>query len=295
MGSRHELPDSAVGTPLLSPLVKALREVFGRASYRKAAAPAARPAAPARPMRFEALEPRVLLSGDVNPAQTVSGQIDVPGEVDQYGFTLPQNARIVFDSLSNTSNVNWSLSGPNGEVVTNRAFNSSDNTSANPLLDLAAGEYTVTVDATGDATPTYTFRLIDLFRAQDVNPDTLVTGSLDPPNDTAVYRFSATAGARFYFDSISASHTLNYRLYDPFGRAMPQPMGTEQAASWDGSYTLVVEGPINGSGIATYSFNVQRIVDDVKVLVPGETQLAPPYWTDGRIGGGLYLDGHMYL
>src|SRR5688572_10880197 len=114
MGSRHELPDGAAPLPMLSPLVKALREVFGRASARKTAAPAAPPAAPARPVRFEALEPRVLLSGDVNPAQTVSGQIEVPGEVDQYAFTLPQNARIVFDSLSNASNANWSLTGPNG-------------------------------------------------------------------------------------------------------------------------------------------------------------------------------------
>src|SRR5262252_10697018 len=126
--------------PLLTPLVRALKEVFGKAQHWKTPRHSQPPRlAAARPIRFEPLEPRVLLSGDV---QTITGSIDVPGETDQYGFNLPQNARIVFDSVSNNANLNWSLKGPTGAVVDNRPLNASDGTAANAVLDLAGGDYT---------------------------------------------------------------------------------------------------------------------------------------------------------
>src|SRR6266540_7447030 len=86
---------AAKNKPLLTPLVRALKEVFGKAHHWKPARRSHPPRlAAGSPIRFEPLEPRVLLSADINPAQTITGSIDVPGETDQYGFTLPQNARI---------------------------------------------------------------------------------------------------------------------------------------------------------------------------------------------------------
>ena len=75
---------------ILSPLMSGLKQAFG--SFTGQAKPlSASPTQKEEPninssIRFEALEPRVLLSGDLNPAQTVSGSIDVQGEVDQYGL-----------------------------------------------------------------------------------------------------------------------------------------------------------------------------------------------------------------
>src|SRR6266568_446282 len=194
------------GKPLLTPLVRALREVFKQASHWKPARHSHRPhrdSVPANSIRFEPLEPRVLLSADINPAQTITGSIDVPGETDQYRFTLPQNARIVFDSVTNNPNLNWSLSGPTGALVDSRPFSASDGTAANSVLDLTAGDYTLTVDAPADITGAYTFRLID-------------------------------------------------------------------------------------------PLNAQKIVDDVKPLVPGASQGTGPQWTSGQLGGGLILDGLQY-
>src|SRR5919106_4527622 len=115
---------------LLSPLMRALKEVFAKAPRWKPARHShpGRWAAPAaKPFRFEALEPRVLLAGDTNPAAVnVTGSIDVPGETDQYGFTLAQNAQILFDSTTSNGNLNWSLSGPLGTIVANRSFSGSD-------------------------------------------------------------------------------------------------------------------------------------------------------------------------
>src|SRR6266568_3340358 len=190
------------GKPLLTPLVRALREVFKQASHWKPARHSHLPhrdSVPANSIRFEPLEPRVLLSADINPAQTITNQISVPGETDQYGFTLPEGARIVFDSLTNNTNLNWSLTGPTGTLVTDRAFSASDGTAANSLLDLKAGDY-----------------------------------------------------------------------------------------------TLVIEGAIGNTGVASYSFNAQKIADDVKTLVPGQSQGTGPQWAAGKLGGALQLDGLQY-
>ncbi|WP_292430542.1 LEPR-XLL domain-containing protein [Methylobacter sp.] len=224
-------------------------------------------------IRFEALEPRVLLSGDLNPAQTVSGSIDVQGEVDQYGFTLTQNTQVVFDSMTDNANINWSLSGPNGAVVGNRNFNNSDSVdaAASPLLNLAVGEYTLTVDANTDQTGAYSFRLIDVLKAQDIVPGTDVAGTLDSANQTNVYKFNATAGEHYYFNSLSLSGGNTYwRLIDPNGNNVFGPSyftnDADITTAVDGSYTLLVEGRISATGSSNYSFNVQKVVDEQSTL-----------------------------
>jgi len=229
-------------------------------------------------IRFEALEPRVLLSGDLNPAQTVSGSIDVQGEIDQYGFTLTQNTQVVFDSLTDNSNMNWSLSGPNGAVVGNRSFTNSDSVdaSASPLLNLAVGDYTLTVDANSDQTGAYSFRLIDVLKAQEIVPGTDVAGTLDSANQTNVYKFNATAGGHYYFNSLNLTGGNTYwRLIDPNGNNVFGPSyftnDADITTAVDGSYTLLVEGRVSAAGSSNYSFNVQKVTDDQSALTVGET------------------------
>ncbi|WP_346949563.1 LEPR-XLL domain-containing protein, partial [Dyella sp.] len=68
------------------------------------------PASNTPAIRFEALEPRVLLSGDVNPAAlSINGALDAPGQQKQYQFTVQDTKRVVFDSLTNRSDLNWTL------------------------------------------------------------------------------------------------------------------------------------------------------------------------------------------
>ena len=84
-----------------------------------------RPPARVKPLVFESFEPRVLLSGET-VAPRIDGSLDVPGETDRYGFTLNDNVRVVFDSLTNNANMRWSLEGPRGSVVSGRSFTASD-------------------------------------------------------------------------------------------------------------------------------------------------------------------------
>jgi hypothetical protein len=253
-------------------------------------------------LQFESMEPRILLSADPNPAAlAINGSIDVPGEVDRYSFVLEQDTKVIFDSLTNNPSITWSLAGPSGAQATGRTLNNSDYSSSatNPLLALTAGEYTLTVDAVGDVTGEYGFRLIDLQMAQDVVPGTVVSNQLDPANETAVYRFGATAGERFYFDmkSVSASD-VNWRLFDPYGKTVFGPKAItsegEYTAAFNGSYLLLIEGSVGSTGVRDYSFNIQKITDDTKSLILGQSQGLEPQWVSGKLNGGLHLDGFQY-
>ncbi|MCB2003664.1 MAG: LamG domain-containing protein, partial [Rhodoferax sp.] len=227
-----------------------------------------RPPARVKPLVFESFEPRVLLSGET-VAPRIDGSLDVPGETDRYGFTLNDNVRVVFDSLTNNADMRWSLEGPRGSVVSGRSFTASDSyeRSGDVAFDLAAGEYTLTVDGVADTTGDYAFRLIDLAQAEELTIGTRVDATLEPANETDAYRFSVVAGQRFYFDRFSNTGDIYWRLIDPFGRTvvdrthMNNDIG-ERTLAIDGSYTLLIEGRAYTSGSASYSFNVALIDDD---------------------------------
>ena len=132
-----------------------------------------------------------------------SGTIGITGEQDQYTFHLAAASQMYFDSLTSIGNLNWTLAGPAGTAVSSRPFGQSDGSfvSGNPVLNLVAGDYTLTVDGSGDFTGAYQFRLWDLAQASPLTPGTPVSGALDPHNETDLYRFTAAAGDRLFFDT----------------------------------------------------------------------------------------------
>jgi hypothetical protein len=229
---------------------------------------------------FEALEQRVLLSSDPLPAfvvASVNGTIDVPGETDTYTFTLDEPARVVFDSLTNNSQLNWSLSGPIGSLVASRAFSQSDSAefSSSPVLNLDPGQYTLSVDGSGDATGGYGFRLLDLDKGTELTPGVARDPVTAPANETRVYTFHGNSGDRFFLDVTSRSGgDIYWRLLDPFGQqvfgptAMNGPSQDLELAPLPltGQYTLLIEGRIQQSGTASYAFTLHAIEDLVTVL-----------------------------
>ena len=243
------------------------------------------PAANPNKLVLEAFEPRVLLAGD--PAiPRIDGNLDVAGETDRYAFTLDEGLRVVFDSLTNNGNIRWSLDGPRGRLVSDRPFSQSDSADrgGDVAYDLPSGDYVISVDGVGDTTGAYAFRLIDINAATELTPGTAVSGELSPSTETDAYKFSVVAGERFYFDRLSHSNDLYWRLLDPFGRTVagPQYMGHdlgELTLTLDGSYTLLVEGRSYSSGTAAYSFNV------VALSEPAPQPMTLGELVRGRIAG----------
>lgn len=172
-------------------------------------------------MAIEGLEPRLLMSADAVPIQ---GSIDVPGETDQFVFQLTQPKKIYFDSLTNTP-LNWSLTGPGGAVVQNRAIGSSDSldTSGSNVMDLQVGEYTITVDGAADRTGAYAFRLLDLASAQGIALDQRIAAS-NPGKETDLYKFDVALGETVFFDTHTLSgQTVSWRLLGPDGELVTGP------------------------------------------------------------------------
>ena len=67
----------------------------------------------------------------------------MPGQRADYTFTLTGRTRLLFDSLTNNSNIVWRLRGPGGvSIIGDRSFTSSDSYDGSSVLDLAAGDYT---------------------------------------------------------------------------------------------------------------------------------------------------------
>ncbi len=206
---------------------------------------------------------------------TVNGTLSAPGEKDSYAFTLPSNSLLYFDSLTNSGNLQWSLTGPTGTVVSNRLFNNSDalELNADPVLALPLGDYTLTVVGSGQTTGAYSFRLSSLATASMLTPGTPVSGTLNPANSTVFYQFNATAGQSFYFAQQSGSTNVWWRLIDPYGNMLFSTFQSNDAGrltlTASGVYTVLVEGRIGSTGTSNYSFNVAPIADTTQALTLG--------------------------
>src|SRR5262249_54078569 len=154
--------------------------------------------------------------------------------------------------------------GPAGTAVAGRSFTASDSGSiANPVLSLVAGDYTLTVQATGGVTGAYQLRLSDLRQAAALTPGRLVVGDLAPANETDLYRFDAAAGQKFFFDVQARGGATNarWRLIDPYGAAgFTNVFDTADVGPLTltaaGPYTLLLEGFISETTTGTYMFAV---------------------------------------
>ncbi len=201
---------------------------------------------------------------------TVAKSLTVPAERDTYTFNLASNSLLYFDSLTNNGNFNWSLAGPAGTIDSAVAFNASDGLSvSNPVLNLVAGSYTLTVAGAATTTGAYSFRLSDLAAVPALNPGTAVNGTLAAGISTDLYQFTATAGQSYYIASqvTSGNGGINdrLRLVDPLGNIVFSQTPTSDAGritlNISGKYTLLVEGYIGNTGSLGYTINVIPDVD----------------------------------
>ena len=259
-----------VQTKKHKPLVKSLQEFFSSTSkptetHANQARQNVQLETPKKSILFETIEPRVLMSAD--PVLNVSAAISTPGEVDQYNFTATTDIKVVFDALTNDPNMSWKLTGPQGAVVVDpRSFTASDaaGLSGTPAIDLAAGDYTLSVDASAGATGAYQFRLLNLRTADVMTPGVPVIGQLSPGNETDAYKFDVVQGERFNFDlQGNGVDSASWRLLDPSGQQIYQSnfVGSAneypQALASSGTYTLLIEGSVSSNVTVNYTLNVQ--------------------------------------
>ena len=250
-----------------------------------------------RPVNDAPTQPLILGS-------TVSSTIEAPGESDRYSFTLDTDSRLYFDAFSNRTDITWSLAGPTGVLFSSRPL-ASDSVYNEPSLELVAGAYQLTIDGNGTTTGAYSFRMLDLATAAILTPGQLVNGTLENlGRETHAYRFTASAGDKFFLDSQTPDAQSSYwRLIDPHGQALSNAyLGSDVdtlTMPITGTYVLIIEGDNNfNTSNVSYSFNVQSVVDAApQALVLGSTvasSIATPGQSD-RYAFTLAAPSRLYF
>lgn len=189
----------------------------------------------------------------------IAGALTIPGEEHRFTFSVAQPTPVIFDSLTNTT-LRWSLEGPIGSIVANRAFNASDASSFDSYALLPAGQHTLSVTTAGDVTGGYAFVLRTLASAAPLALNTTVNGALNPANSTLLYQFNAVAGDRVRFERLSQTGVANawWRLRDPFGDVVWSTWFWNASSNLlvrSGTYTLQLEGNIADTGNGTFAFS----------------------------------------
>src|SRR5262249_53481529 len=158
---------------------------------------------------------------------------------------------------TDNTRLNWTLKTADGVTVAQRHFTSDADgwsaSSGSPLLDLLTGDYVLTVDGGNSTTGDFQFRLLDVSQGTNLTTGRSVSSQLIPANETDVYRFSAQAGDRYFFDVTSQSDGFHWQLLSPTGKVIfSQGVYDTRESDIDvtvlpesGTYTLLIEGPLS--------------------------------------------------
>ena len=206
---------------------------------------------------------------------TQSGTLATPGHTDEYDISIAQPTSVLFDSLSDRSDIQWKLTGASGDLVTQRPFNASDagNLVGSDAVTLAAGTYRLSVTGVGSATGDYGFRLLDLASATPAALNVAQSGTLGGTGTgTDLVSFQLVAGQTYYLSSISASGNVTERLFNPAGtQVFTQSFGDRAAIvpEVSGTYTLAIEGGIGN--LQPVDYQVALVESTVRQVAIGAT------------------------
>jgi hypothetical protein len=215
--------------------------------------------------------------------ETVSGSVTRAGGVYRHVFTVTEPTAVVFDALTNNGISAGRLPAPPWRRMAG-AFTATDafQNSGNPVHRLAPGTYTVAISAANNHTEAMPSAV--LAGGGNADPiDAVTGGGSTPANRTALFRFDAAAGERLFFDRITGSTDIAWRLVAPSGAIVFGPDNfndlAEPLLQETGTYTLLVEGRLHHSSPQDFSFRVGRISDDSAALglgnrTTGEISLA---------------------
>jgi subtilase family serine protease len=235
------------------------------------------PALP-RPVSWavESLEPRLLLSGDAVPGvQRIEGSIDQPGEQDSYQFIIDQSTRMLFDGVQG-GGIEWQLLGPAGSAsFSSREFEAG----GDPFLELCPGNYTLNVQARGDTTGNYVFRLFGENSAFQLTPNQPIIGELAAGHQAALYRVNLQSGDRLFFQADHSDGGVTWSLYDPHAVRVSSanPVGNDSSpwvATGSGTYWLAIEGQAGNSTSPAYGFTLFKQTPPLAALVLGQAVTA---------------------
>ena len=139
--------------------------------------------------------------------QPVTSTISSPGESRIFNFTVDQYGSYFVDSLTNTRSLALNLTNEQGTSFLNRFFNSLDSFDRYPVLNLAPGNYSITVTGTGDFVGDFGFTFTPVESATTIVPNSPQAISIAGV-ETFAFKFDAAEGTRSSLTWSTASTQL---------------------------------------------------------------------------------------
>ncbi|MGE3164653.1 MAG: putative Ig domain-containing protein [Planctomycetota bacterium] len=212
-----------------------------------------------------------------NVGDTISGAIDVVGEVDSYRFTVGAGQRVYLDLLVGGLNLNWTLLDPVGQPVfglTRARFTDSEDRGP---FTLTAGDYTLRLQDIASGVPPYQFRIVDVTdSATVISLGDVVAGAFSIPGSRHTFEFSVARGQSIYLDLQTGDANLFWSLRETagptiFGLVRALTTTTEDRGPFTltaGSYTLTLDPQFHF--VPAYQFQLVGVANDVTPIAIGD-------------------------
>jgi hypothetical protein len=198
-------------------------------------------------------------SSPLTMGNTIDGAIGIAGDQNYYTFTLSEPSKLYIDVLSYESTTNWSIADSNGSLIEGGSLGFSGYV-FQPLLNLEAGSYVLTINLESDLTGAYSIRVLDLADAIPIASNTTIDDTISVSGQVNLYQFQALADNRFNLNIQPLSGDINtqWRFIGPSGGEF-YPFSSRLPET--GTYTLLVEGYLYGGDSGSYSMSLETITD----------------------------------
>ena len=138
----------------------------------------------------------------INYGDTVTDNVAIANELDDWQFTGTTGERIYIDFLSASGNVTRQLIAPDGSIVADRTTSNVGLLSLEQTLD-QTGTYTVRITGGFGATPNYSFALYEASASDETLSfmfDEVVSGAINGLGGRDFYEINVTAGQMGFLD-----------------------------------------------------------------------------------------------
>src|SRR6185295_16036809 len=144
-----------------------------------------------------------LVSQPLTIGATINSQIAGPGDEKKYTFTGVVGQRIFYDSLQSDFD-----SGQQAQLITpsgGTLFDTNQDSNNGPYTLPEAGTYQVLMTGKGDATGTFSFRIIEpTLVSQPLTIGATMNSQIAGPGDEKKYTFTGVVGQRIFCDSLQS-------------------------------------------------------------------------------------------
>jgi len=204
--------------------------------------------------------------------------IGIPGGQVVYRLVLDSARELMFDTLTGVGQATVELE-QSGTRLFSSPVNSVDidGSPSTHRLQLGAGEYRITFDASGTTTPTLKMVLRDLANARPIAFNAEITGTNQPANASVYYSFPITAGDSYLLEGVERtgySTTPYANLYLPVKDGVSltslNSYSRRFTASQSGLARILVSGSPSDTGTnGVHRFRLWRVQDETNRLTLG--------------------------